>query len=281
MTRPNFLFIGPDKTGSSWMYEILRQHPQCFVPIAKDIWFFDHYYQRGLDWYLSFFESAPDDAVAIGELSHNYLFSPSAAERIAEDFPEMSLMTCLRDPVRRTFSHYLYLVRSGLTQLSFDEALEHFSELTENSLYYKHLSRYLELFPREQIKVLWFPQLADDPEAFAQEMFDFLGVEHVADLEYQQKVRPASKPRSHLIARALTFGGRAVRQAGLANLVGRVKHSRLVRLAYRPYGDAEKPDLSPETERALRQRFAGDVRALQETLNVDLRDWLPEETPAV
>ena len=83
--KPNFLFIGPDKTGSSWLYQILRGHPECHVPELKDIYFFDRFYARGLDWYLSLFDSAAPGARAVGELSHDYLFSPAAAERIAKE----------------------------------------------------------------------------------------------------------------------------------------------------------------------------------------------------
>ena len=43
---PNFLFIGTAKAGSSWIFEILREHPQVFVPDAKDLHFFDKYYDR-------------------------------------------------------------------------------------------------------------------------------------------------------------------------------------------------------------------------------------------
>ena len=129
--KPTFLFIGPDKTGSTWLYEVLRQHAACYVPPVKDIYFFDRHYERGLDWYLSFFEPAPAGSLAAGELSHDYLFSPQAADRIARDLPNVRLLTSLRDPAERTFSHYLYMIRSGRTRLDFAAALEQFPELVD------------------------------------------------------------------------------------------------------------------------------------------------------
>ena len=50
---PTFLYIGAPKAGSSWLYEILREHPEVFVPTAKDTQFFDYYFDKGFDWYLS------------------------------------------------------------------------------------------------------------------------------------------------------------------------------------------------------------------------------------
>ena len=158
-TRPNFLYIGPDKSGSTWLFHVLSRHPECYVPAAKDIYFFDRYYDRGLEWYLSFFKDAPPKAKAIGELSHDYLFSAQAASRIARDLPCVRLVTNLRNPVERTFSHYLYLVRSGKTNQSFEIALEQFPELIDNSLYAKHLSAYFREFRRANIRVLFFDRL--------------------------------------------------------------------------------------------------------------------------
>lgn len=274
---PDFLFIGPDKTGSSWLYTILREHPDCFVPPAKDIWFFDEYYDRGMEWYLSFFEDAPASAKVKGELSHNYLFSPEAAERIATDLPEVKLITCLRDPAERTFSQYLYLIRSGVCRLDFEEAIDEHPRLIDNSLYYKHLSTYFEFFSRDQIKVLWFSKLKRNSEAFASEVFEFLDLPHVPGIDYDQRVRPAGQPRSFFLAKAVKQAGRLVRELGLANLVGRVKNNDLVnRLFFQSYGRDAKPELGEEMERKLRERFRDDVLKLEKLLGKDLEDWLPE-----
>jgi len=273
-TTPDFLFIGPDKTGSSWLNYVLSQHPACYVPPAKDIWFFDRYYDRGMDWYLSFFEDAPDDAKAVGELSHDYMFSPDAAQRIANDLPEVRLITCLRDPVERTFSQYLYLKRSGVTKLPFQDALEEYPRLIDNSLYYKHLSRYFDLFPRERIKVLWFSNLREDSEEFAREVFDFLEVSMVEHIDYERRVRPAGEARNFYLAKVLKWAGLLVRRLGLVNLQGRIKNSRLVnRIFYRPFSGSDKPELDNETERRLRAEFDEDIRSLEELLEVDLGRW--------
>ena len=277
--RPNFLFIGPDKTGSSWLHYVLTQHPECYVPPAKDVWFFDRYYDRGLDWYLSFFQDAPDGAKAIGELSHDYLFSDRAAERIAGHFPEIKLITCLRDPVERTYSQYLYLRRSGITRLPFEEALKEHPRLIDNSLYYKHLSNYYHYFEEENIKVLWFFQLKEDPEEFAREVFDFLDLRDVEGINYDKKVRSAGEARNFYVARILKWSGLLVRRLGLVNFLGKVKNSDLFNsLFYKTYEEGEKPNLDRGIEICLRHKFEQDIRKLEQLLNADLKDWLPAGT---
>ncbi|MGH7540174.1 MAG: sulfotransferase [Gemmatimonadota bacterium] len=275
--RPDFLFIGPDKTGSTWLYEVLRRHLRCYVPEVKDLYYFDRYYDRGPDWYLSHFAAAPADARAVGELSHDYLFSPAAARRIARDLPGVRLLTCLRDPVERTFSHYLYLVRSGLVREPFEEALRRRPELIEHSLYARHLRPYLARFPRGRIKILWFERLRDDPEAFAREACDFLGLDVREALPLPSRVLPAARPRVHALARLAKWGANACRDLGFARAVGLVKRSPLAQRAlYVPYRGAARPSPAAAWRDRLRERFREDVEDLGRLLDIDLRHWLTE-----
>ncbi|MFQ5889925.1 MAG: sulfotransferase domain-containing protein [Gemmatimonadota bacterium] len=275
--QPTFLFIGPDKTGSTWLHEMLRQHPQCYVPAIKDIYFFDRHYGRGMDWYLGFFREAPADARAVGELSHDYFFSQQAAERIAADLPGVRLLTFLRDPADRTFSQYLYMIRSGRTRVGFEEALEEYPELTGNSLYYKHLSVYLELFERDRLGLFLFDDLVADSRAFAADVFVFLGLDASVEIEYERKVLPASRPRSFLAARLAKLGANAARRLGLPGLVGTVKRSAATHWLYSPFEEADRPKMRPETRSRLLRIFRPDVERLEEALGRDLGSWLAVE----
>jgi hypothetical protein len=276
--QPNFCFIGPDKAGSSWLFEILRQHPECYVPPCKDIYFFDRYYSRGIAWYLSFFSDVQPNALAIGEISHDYLFSRLAAERIKIHLPHVRLLTCLRNPVDRTFSHYLYLVRSGLTCEPFESALKNIPRLLENSRYDQYLPDYFQRFSSQQVKILFFDDLQSNPEAFAETVFRFLGVSVLKSIDCLGLVRPASRPQSVLLARLAKRGSNFFRDRGFPNLVGKVKHSRLTRFLYRPYEGNERPVMNDATRRELEEFFRPSVLHLQEMLQVNLSHWLSQET---
>lgn len=272
--KPTFLFIGPDKSGSTWLYEVLRQHEQCYVPPVKDIYFFDRHYERGLEWYFRFFDPAPPGTLAAGELSHDYLFSPEAAERIAHDLPGVRLMTSLRDPAERAFSHYLYMIRSGRTRLDFASALDRFPELIENSRYHKHLSEYMRRFERDQILVLFFEDLRANAESFARRVFDFLGLPFSEEIDYGRRVLPASRPRSFALARTFRAGAQLARSLGLTRLVGVVKRGPVAELAYVPYGDGERPRLDPEIRARLVEMLRSDIERLADMLGTDLSPWL-------
>jgi hypothetical protein len=259
------------------LFEILRQHPECYVPPCKDIYFFDRYYSRGINWYLCFFSDVPNYARAVGELSHDYLFSRLAAERIKFHLPHVKLLTCLRNPVERTFSHYMYLVRSGITSEPFESALKKISRLLDNSLYDQYLPEYLERFNPHQIKVLFFDDLQSDPEAFGATVFGFLGISVHKTIDYHRLVRFASRPHSFLLARLTKLGSNFVRDRGYPTLVGKVKHSRLTRVLYKPYEKNDRPVMNTATRHELEEFFRPSVLHLQEMLQVNLSHWLSQE----
>ena len=271
---PNFLFIGPDKCGSTWMYEVLRGHPEAFVPKVKDIYYFDRYYSRGLDWYASFFRDAPADVRAVGELSHDYLFSTAALRRIRRDLPGVRLFTSLRNPVERSFSQYLYMRRSGMTGSSFEQALAEFPEIIDNSQYYKHLIPYLNEFGPDRVAVLVFDDLVADARAFAERMFAFLGLDTTIELDFESRILPASRARSQRLARLAKLGANWARRLGFPGLVGGVKGSALTRILYAPYETERKPALMPETRRKLVDVFRSDIEQLQELVGRNFGDWM-------
>jgi hypothetical protein len=52
MPEPNFIVIGAQKSGTTWLYRNLRQHPDIFMPPEqhKELFFFSYRYNRGWDW---------------------------------------------------------------------------------------------------------------------------------------------------------------------------------------------------------------------------------------
>jgi hypothetical protein len=59
MTLPDFLIIGAQKAGTTWLRALLRHHPNVYMP-DREIHFFnkEHNYRRGLDWYARHFRGA-------------------------------------------------------------------------------------------------------------------------------------------------------------------------------------------------------------------------------
>ncbi len=270
---PDFLYLGPAKAGSTWIYDVLSRHPEIFMAPGKGLYFFTTHFDRGLDWYREQFAGA-GAAIAVGEVSHTYLASPEACRRIARANPKMKLIVSLREPVERAFSDYLDGVKNGQIEGSFEQAIERHPELLEGSRYAPQLARTLEFFPREQLHVGIFDALSRDPDAFAAALFAFLGVSPRPLAPAQRgAMLPAGRPRSRALAGLAKRASHAARALGLRKLRGRAKTSRLLRGAlYRPFEASEKPRISEFTQKRLRREFSDELRALDALLGSHFRE---------
>ncbi len=131
--KPNFLYVGTSKAGSTWLFNALALHPDVYLASNKGLYYFDQHFDRGQTWYLDQF-AAVNGATAAGEISHSYLSSPEAAPRIADLNAAMRLLVCLREPVDRAFSDYLDLLKNGQFEGSFEAALEAYPRLVQRGL---------------------------------------------------------------------------------------------------------------------------------------------------
>ncbi len=273
--KPTFIYVGADKAGSTWIYRILDLHPQVFVPTVKDLFFFDRYYQHGWSWYARHFKDAPDTARAIGELSHDYLYSPEALERIARDLPGVQILVSLREPVERLVSHYWYMRRIGRTNLPFADALSAFPEIEHNSRYAEPLKHLFRLFPREQVHVLLFDDLKADPAAFGRQLCEAVAVDFDATLPYSEKVLERSSTRNPALFWALRQVGWGLRAVGFATIVGAVKYHPLFKKLFFKPSAAKETEGGPSAEHLaqLHADFRQTIDEVEGLLGRKLDTW--------
>lgn len=217
---PAFIIGGAAKSGTSSLHALLGRLPNVFIPdpelylfsmddIEQHPEFFsspsggwvmrdfaanrDEY----LDWYASFFADAPPDSL-LGEDSTTYLPSRKAAERIRRELPDVKLIFMLRDPASRTYSQYWHDLRVGRIVESFEGTLRHApGTLLARSLYRDQAQRYLDLFPRSQVKFLLFEELARDPVRILEDVTAFLGLSLPDPISVDDVHRnPARVPRN-------------------------------------------------------------------------------------
>ena len=272
--KPNFLFIGADRCGSKWLHKTFAEHPDCYVPKIADPNFFDHEYDRGLDWYFRLFEKSPSTAVAVGEFSHDYIHSPEAAGRISGDLPGVKLLATLRHPVERAYSDWSHSNAVGFIRDPFEDAVDKVPHLLANSRYADRLEPYFDRFDRSQIEIMLFDDLIADGRAFADRAFRFVGLEAVDGLNCEGVFNPYRVSRAGIggkVAKALAVGLRSI---GAVETLGKLRHLPSVRSLFFKRADVRRhPRLSPETRQRLLDDFAPQVDRLESILQVDLSSW--------
>ena len=263
---PNFVGLGVQRGGTTWVYQCLREHPQVFVPPAKELHFFDTHFDRGVAWYESQFTPEPQHQ-AVGEITPNYFTSELAVQRIVETIPDARFFIVLREPVSRAFSAY-QLFRDRYHDWSFREACERGDDLMQHGQYASAFERLYRHIPRENVLVLLYDQLQNDPGGLLRELFTFLKVDpEFQPTSMQRRVNRVVYPTlQNALQRAhLGWSIDMIRNTALGEWIKR-------RHAKQPAATREK--LSDADREHIKAMCCADILATQKLTGLDLSHWL-------
>ncbi len=175
MALPNFLIIGAQKSGTTWLAYRLRQHPDAWMP-PREVHFFDNASNlaKGLAWYESHFAAA-SDRPAIGEKTPEYSWVggrgpghlPDVHRHIHAALPDVRLILILRNPVERAISHVNHLIRAGqlapterIDDLLVGRRRERVADIgvIDRGRYAHQIAAFRELFDARQMLVLVYEE---------------------------------------------------------------------------------------------------------------------------
>jgi len=212
------LFIGPPKTGTSWIDQVLRSAEGVRLPQrVKETFFFDRHFDRGFPWYFAQFAARPTDQWFV-EVGPTYFFSKNALQRIKETIPQARIVVTLRDPVRRSISHYLHVRRRGLTDLSIERAIEAFPGIVNQSIYARKLESWFSRFGRNNVEIMFYEDVIGNLPEFARMLVGY-GIGELSLKEPHKRVNAASAPRSRFLAKSVELAVGKLRSASLHRIV--------------------------------------------------------------
>ncbi len=227
MSLPNFICLGASKSGTTTLCDILRQHPEIYIPSFKEPHFFDipENYKNGIDWYKkNYYRNAL--AKVIADFTPSYFFDKEAPKRIFESLGgKVKFVVILRNPVDRAYSHYLHSKRDDHEDLEFKEAIQHESSrlkqyeesgdylsylrqsYVSQGLYYDMLARYLEYFSLDNFLFIQFEEeFIKHREETIIKILNFLEIKNF-NLKTDIKSNPASKEKSKTLKRIMKKTG--------------------------------------------------------------------------
>lgn len=263
---PNFLIIGAPRAGTTWIASNIREHPDIYIPRIKEVHFFDRHYEKGLDYYQSFFLHAAGKK-AIGEATPEYLYLEEIAPLIKQHLPHSKLIVSLRNPVDRLYSRY-WNAKAKYPEnrhLSFEEKIRQKPLFIQEGFYYDHLLRYYRYFPQDRILILFFDDIKKDPARLLKTIYEFLEVDSsfVSPL-IERRVNAASVKGALAKSRLLSLVARGLarfRAIKSATFVDRVNEGKL-------------PPMNPKTRAWLvNEVYREKNNLLGQLIGKDLSEW--------
>jgi hypothetical protein len=302
---PDFFIVGQPKSGTTALYEILRRHPQIYMPELKEPVFLASDLRAGLrretvrarpqtlEDYLSLFAAARPEQ-RVGEASALYLWSRDAAANIAELRPAARIIAILREPASFLRSLHLQLLQDhSETEKDLRQALALEDDRRKGKRiprecprpaallysdylrYVDQLRRYHAVFPPEQVLVLIYDDFRRDNEGTVRQVLRFLEVDDTVPIEVTEAnptVRLRSKQLDDMTQAVSAGRGPVMRvlKAPVKRLTSRRMRHGALRLARRRLLYAEPPPPDDGLMLELRRSFRAEVVALSEYLGRDL-----------
>ncbi len=223
---PDFLIVGPQRTGTTWLHAHLRFHPEIFLSEPKEIFYFSRlkipdspkFQSDDLGWYLRFFRDplwrrAAKTAIALwkyralyrprvrGEATASYAaMDRDVIAEIAALNPDIRVILMIRNPIDRAWSHARKdLVRN--TGRKVEEIPEEEFRRFFTDPYQIQCAHYVESYDNWSAELKeghLFTGLFDDIEARPEELLldvmKFLGVKserRYIDREVRKAINPA------------------------------------------------------------------------------------------
>ena len=236
--KPDFIGIGAQKCATAWIYSMWRIIPQITMLLSgqkKDTEFFGYFYDRGFEWYERHFEKQ-ENGIA-GEYSTSYFYNLEAPERIYNYASGIKLIVSLRHPVERAFSnhkHEISLGRVSGKNLIFENALKNNPMYLYQSLYYTHLTRWLQYFDQTQIFILLLDDLKENPKKTIQDLYEFLSVnpKHEPAILYK-RIHETRVPQNTFFESFIKKTSALLKNIGAGRLINYLKRKGVNRAVYK------------------------------------------------
>lgn len=201
MRQINTFILGAQKCGTTTLSDVLRDHPQIYVPKIKELHFFDLHSSRNLQKEMKhYYKNIMDQHKIIMDATPSYLYIKECRDKIEKELGnDLKFVVILRDPAKRAYSHYLMTKRVGKETEPFDKAIhlenERFKDVRSRKefsyisrgYYYDQLSYYFETFPRHQFHIMIFEDYIKNPQKEVKGLLNFLGVDDDIELDLSKR----------------------------------------------------------------------------------------------
>ncbi|NNC94101.1 MAG: hypothetical protein HKN92_00970 [Chitinophagales bacterium] len=291
------------KSGTTALHEYLRSMPEVCMADPKEPFFFECEFDKGLQFYQDKYFSHWASEPIIGESRHQNLYLPFIAERIKATNENSQLIVILRNPVERAYAHWWHWYSRSVEKRKFSDAIQHeylrinsgkgydyqdgakiycdnlkengaslYTTYIDTGYYAKQIEKYLALFPREQLLILFTEDLQSDPKSTIDQIRAFLRLDPI-EHHWVDKNLKINKHK----AKELPDWIRKIAAVSPLKLLNPELKSQL----YRSFRNKffQRPSIDSDTEEMLTKHFSPHNERLTQITSRDLSGWKKPFTP--
>ena len=275
--QPDFIGIGAQKAGTSWIYACLDEHPQICIP-TKEIHYFskDKQYALGKEWYERRFATCPKKSIK-GEFSTTYMHSEVALDRILNSYPISKILVSIREPRSRAKSHFHNDIMAGLVpkQSKLTEMLIKKPEYWQRGLYHRKIEWLQKSLGQDRLLILVQEDSLRNPSEFIKSIYQFLGVDDgFSPPSLQRKINVSATPKSVAIGKMLDSSASIIRYFGFNRLIQILRKTGAIQFLRHANSSMPNPTMTDiDWPEEIIEEFYNDRIKLERSLGRKLSCW--------
>jgi hypothetical protein len=273
--QSHFIGIGAQRSGTSWLYENLMQHPSVVFPVKETHFFSREYnWSKGISSYWSIYEKMGERDLVTGELSTSYLYSKNAIPRIYEWSSDVKIILSIRDRTSRTISAFFNYKLSGEIPKgsSFSEAIKLKPDIIDFSLYGKYLDMHFETLSRMSLFIFRLERATGSSQAILADIYDFIGIDSSFISKFsEQKINSSKAARLPLLERIIFSAAEKMKAEKYFKLISILKYLNVHNFFHfinsRKITQEQKISLRDEVDKVCQEMFKNDQLVFDNTIN--------------
>jgi len=202
LVLPDFLIIGAQKGGTTWLYKTLQNMKGVYFPTLEgkhdpsEVRYFDERLFNSLKWYSDLYVGHEHE-IKGDKTPKYYLLNTEIIKLIKDLVPDIKIIFILRNPIDRAWSHAIMNLKK-FHKLDVESDKSAYISFLEQNLhkgfYSQYIQNWLSVFPEEQFKILLYDDLKKEPDDFLKQVTDFLKIpvqnNQTIDLNKKVNVNP-------------------------------------------------------------------------------------------
>lgn len=295
---PNFFIVGAPKCGTTALSRYLASHPDIYMSETsgiKEPGFFAHdacdvFGQRPItteDAYYALFDKVGNQNWQ-GEASVNYLASKSAIPAILDKIEKPFFVIAIRNPLEMAQSMHAERVKQGNENiLGFEDAwhaqelrsrgegMPAYTNLSPMGFQYGSLSSLgtqlkeaLNIIPKEQVQVVVYDDLREDPLYEYKKILNFLDINYDGRVSFE-RVNERKVVKFPIFLKSVSFANTVRRHLGIPGF-GKNLYKRVYQMGL----GKGRNDLRLEFKQELVDYFRDEINILSRILDRDFDHWM-------
>jgi hypothetical protein len=287
----NFIVVGTAKSGTTSLFNVLKNHPDIFIPEKKEMNFFNYGTDSKIGPNKKYLDDYPeqiydinqyhnhykDSAKINGDISPVYLYNHETTIKNIKKYckDDIKIIIILRNPIDRAFSQYMHAIREGWENKDFYNALISEEDRKKRGIsynfyyarfgkYYLQVKSFIEEF--KNVKIYFYEELFDDK--FYKDLFTFLEVKKIK-IQKTPRLNATGVPKLFILKKSLDFLKSIKILKIVANYLGLKQFYIKIK-----FWNLKKNIMDDKSRNYLKNYFKKDIKSLEKLLNKNLSSWV-------